>query len=116
MYWRLFEQAHRGAPLKTLFHGVNGSRIVPHGVWLQADTRLVRDGTGDNWYHGGFHVVADMDTLLSYLNRFTAPRRLVAVEVNARGLRPKPTNPNILLADEMYVPTLPVVKEVYNGN
>lgn len=99
--WRLFEE--KNGDLHTLFHGVDGSRRIVEDLWYRADNRLVRDGTSKTWYEGGFHVFADAQGL-AYLERFTKPRRLVAVQVLVDGLRPKPTNPEILLADWMMVP------------
>jgi hypothetical protein len=101
LHWRLFEV--RDGDLYTLFHGIDGSRYVPEGEWLTASDKLVRDGTGDKWYPGGFHVFAD-ESGLKYLGRFRKPRKLVAVQVEVEGLTPKPTNPSILLARRMRVP------------
>lgn len=102
LYWRLFEL--RDGELYTLFHGVNGSRLIRVGHWYQAERKRVRDGNGDNWYESGFHVFAD-DKGLEYTKRFTAPRQLLAVLVAVDGeIRTKPTNDRILLVDRMKVP------------
>ena len=101
MHWRLFEE--KGGELHSLFHGVNGSRRVTEGVWLEADVRTVRDGAGDRWYLSGWHVFTD-ESGLDYLGRFRKPRRLVAVQVEVDHTWPKPTNKDILLARWMRVP------------
>lgn len=101
MRWRLFEE--RGGNLHTLFHGLNGSRVIPEGQWLEAVVKPVRDGANQERYDSGWHVFAD-ESGLEYLGRFRNPRRLVAVEVEVDIVRPKPTNPNILLAQWMRVP------------
>lgn len=99
--WRLFEE--KNGELHTLFHGVHGSRQIEEDLWYRANNRLVRDGTSKTWYEGGFHVFADVQGL-AYLGRFKKPRKLVAVQVLVDGLRPKPTNGEVLLADWMMVP------------
>ena len=100
--WRLFEE--KDGELHTLFHGVDGSRKIREGEWYRADEKLVRDGTSRTWYAGGFHVFAH-ERSLEYVDRFTKPRKLVAVEVEIKGrVRPKPTNPEILLVTWMRVP------------
>ncbi|MCA1799776.1 MAG: hypothetical protein LC650_00595 [Actinobacteria bacterium] len=101
MYWRLFEE--KDGNLHTLFHGLGGSRLIPEGHWLEALIKPVRDGANQERYDSGWHVFAD-ESGLEYLGRFRNPRRLVAVQVEARCLRPKPTNPSILLAQWMRVP------------
>jgi hypothetical protein len=106
MHWRLFEV--KDGHLHTLFHAVTlpsgrRSRRIPEGVWLEAGARLVADGCNLTWYPEGFHVFADPRGL-DYLARFRKPRVLVAVLVEVEGLRPKPTNPGVLLAARMRVP------------
>jgi hypothetical protein len=101
-HWRLFEVGRDGA-LRTLFHGHNGTRRIPEGEWLVAGSRIVSDGTGRVTYEEGFHVFATAEGL-RYLGRFRKPRALVAVEVEVEDCRPKPTNPDILLAKRMRVP------------
>lgn len=101
LHWRLFEE--RDGQLYTLFHGLNGSRLIPEGQWFEAKGGLVRDGTGNKWYEAGWHVFAD-ESGLEYLGRFRKPRRLVAVQVEVDHTWPKPTNPNVLLARWMRVP------------
>ena len=42
--------------IRTLFHGLNGSRRMPRGIWLRADERQVKDGTSNTSYMSGWHV------------------------------------------------------------
>lgn len=100
-HWRLFEE--KDGALFTLFHGLNGSRRLPEGTWLEAAVKPVRDGAGNSYYQSGWHVFAD-ESGLEYLGRFRKPRRLVAVQVEVRGVRPKDTNPSVLLAEWMRIP------------
>ena len=39
--------------IKTLFHGLNGSRILPCNVWLKSEQKLVKDGTSKTFYESG---------------------------------------------------------------
>jgi hypothetical protein len=101
-HWRLFEE--KNGELYTLFHGINGSRHVPAGKWLTAEIKTVYDGSNKRSYQSGFHVFANRYAVV-YANRFTAPRRIVAVVVDIKGKTwLKPTNPDILLVQKMRVP------------
>lgn len=100
--WRLFELSDKGH-LKTLFHGVEKSRTIKEGRWYEAEVRPVRDGTSKTWYLSGFHVMRDVSGL-NYVDRFTADRELVAVQVEVIDTWEKPTNPSILLARWLRVP------------
>lgn len=44
--------------LKTLFKGINGSRLLRCGEWLQAEIKQGRDGGDSPYYTTGFHVLA----------------------------------------------------------
>lgn len=80
--------------IKSLFHGLNGSRTMPEGVWIKADERMVRDGTGDRMYVSGWHVFLELHQAIHYLKRFTArPDLLKVVECKVRGIRPKYHSP-----------------------
>ena len=57
--------------IKTLFHGLNGSRTVPDKTWLKADKKLVRDGTSKTWYLSGWHVLKTKEECEEYLGKFT---------------------------------------------
>jgi len=98
---KIFEQ--KAGELFTLFHGIEGSRRVPRGVWLEAKEKEVRDGTGNARYISGFHVFRPDVDPEKYLSKFQKPRELIVVEVEVRGTRPKPTNPEVLLARFMRV-------------
>lgn len=85
----------------TLFHGVNGSRILSMDTWLVADKKPVTNPGGGRGFISGFHCTEGLDYLLEYMKRFTADREIVACEISVRNVRTKPTNSKILLADEM---------------
>ena len=89
----------------TLFHGHNGSRYLQQGVWLQADTtKQVRDG-GHTYYFAGWHILKDRERALAYMSRFKKPRDLRVIEVwHECNVRFKPTNPDVMLTEWMYIP------------
>ena len=99
--WKIVEAV--GAQVRTLFHGVNGTRTLPCGVWVRAVERPVRDGTGKTTYLSGFHVFVSRAACRRYLGRFTSRRdRLRVVGCLARDLRPKTHSPSpVMLAREI---------------
>lgn len=76
--------------LKTLFHGVGGTRTITPNSWIEADEKMVRDGTSKTWYLSGWHVLLEeahaYDYLKSFKNRL---EKLRVVPVKVKDLRPK---------------------------
>lgn len=56
--------------IKTLFHAVNGSRIIPCNKWIEADVKQGRDGSGDRWYLTGWHTLPTKEDAERYITRF----------------------------------------------
>lgn len=73
-----------GYHYKTLFHGVNRSRILPLDRWLEADIKMVSDGSNGTQYLSGWHI-ASRPTCFEYLLKFTANRKLAIVMCEVRG-------------------------------
>ena len=93
----------KGGTLRFLFHGLEGSRIVPLDKWLKAKRRRVKDGTSKHKYLSGFHVFVDRRAMSRFgkLTKFKYP----ILPVMVRELRPKPrSSVGAWLADELYVP------------
>lgn len=101
-------EPHRGE-YRTLFHGVNSCRILPIGEWIKAEKRMVKDGSGGKLYLSGFHCFKDAVKGLKYLNKFTNALKYRVIECYGIGLRQKPTNKDVYLADEIMIPA-PVVQ------
>ena len=99
--YRIFEL--KDGKLKTLFHGVDGSRVIERGRWYKAKTSIVTDGGQP--YRAGFHVFRTRAICRSYLRRFTADRQLVVRRVEVEDTWAKKTNPDVVLARWMFVPT-----------
>jgi hypothetical protein len=94
----------RGEKLLTLFHALNGSRVLPIGIWLKATIKPVYDGSHKTAkeYLSGFHVLADLNECRAFTSKFRANRDLVIVKCDIKGNRTKDHSPsNIILADEM---------------
>jgi len=83
------EQTEQG-DLKTLFHGLNGSKTLPKSQWLEAIEKMVRDGTSKTWYLSGFHILKTAEECHEYLKFFKKPLNRVVVPCLTKGeIRPK---------------------------
>lgn len=94
----------RGNDLLTLFHSLDGTRVLPVGTWLAADVKPVTDGSPKTAtvYTSGFHVLKDADECREFVRKFTAPRDLVMVKCRVKGMRKKAhSRSNVFLADKM---------------
>jgi hypothetical protein len=82
--------------IKTLFHGLNGSRTMPRGVWLDAVQKQVKDGTSKTTYLSGWHVFLTQDDAFEYIDRFTKRidfLQVVECWIETNGLRSKDHSP-----------------------
>jgi hypothetical protein len=92
-----------GAP-HTLFHGVNGSRKMPADEWIVADKKMVTDGSRQNPYLSGFHVMPTLESCIVYLKKFknVVDKAVVCCEV--KKIRPKPqASGPVFLADKIKI-------------
>ena len=100
--WKIVE--HHEAGFKTLFHGVNGSRLLPRGKWLTSERKWCGEGVGRK-YWTGFHVVTSRELCEKYFALFKRRDGRGIVECLARGLRKKPGGrPGVMLAKQIMVP------------
>jgi hypothetical protein len=77
-----FEDGH----LKTLFHGVNGSRIVKQWAPIHAMIKEgVKDGTSTSGYTSGWHVLETKEQAVAYLHKFKNLDKKVIVKCRATG-------------------------------
>lgn len=89
---------------KTLFKAINGSRKLTFRTWLIANKKMVRDKYPDGKeYLSGFHVFKNRPNAIKYLKRFTTEQDRIIVKCLVKGLRKKPTNSPVWLADEMFI-------------
>lgn len=89
--------------LKTLFKGIEGSRTIRFNKWLKADKKMSVDGSGQQPYLTGIHVFKEKKKAYKYLNNFRTDKDRRIIKCYAKGLRVKPTNNNVYLADRIYV-------------
>ena len=90
-----------GDVTKTIFHGYNKSRIIPSDKWLKAEKKIVQDGSSGRYYLSGWHVIKNEKAAIHFLKTKFRKRldKLFVVPCMAIGLRQKPTNPLVYLAD-----------------
>jgi len=89
--------------IKFLFHGINGTRVIPINRWVEADIKEnVMDGHGTK-YTCGIHIIDGLDNAREYLQRFRKTDRAI-VECYAEGLRHKShSKPYVFLADRVLI-------------
>jgi hypothetical protein len=101
--FKIVEQHADG--VRTLFHGLHGSRRLEPGRWLRADQREVRDGTSKTTYLSGWHVLPTREDCEAYLEKFTERLdRLRIIECEVRNPRPKTHSPSpVFLAEYLFI-------------
>jgi hypothetical protein len=101
---------------KTLFHGVNKSRVLKFNEWLEADMKMVKDGTSKTSYMSGWHILPDYKSTVEYLQRFKNFEKKRLVQCKARNVWPKAhSRANVFLAQFIYIEgEVPIEKEINN--
>ena len=101
--YKIVERGDTPDTIKTLFHGVEGSRSVPRGKWIKAKEKMVKDGTSKTEYLSGWHVLPTKAEAEEYLTRFKERvEDLIIVRVLAKNMRAKHHSPdNVWLAQEV---------------
>jgi hypothetical protein len=85
MYWYKIVNKDRHGNFKTLFHGIDGCRIIEPDEWVKSDQKMVRDGSVGTMYNSGWHIMMNLDEVQEYLTRFTADKSRVIVKVDVKG-------------------------------
>jgi len=81
--------------IKTLFHGVNGSRVMPKGEWIKAEYKQVTDGSGQKPYLSGWHVLLNYEDCVTYMSRFKTRLDLLnIIECDVKNARRKEHSPS----------------------
>jgi hypothetical protein len=75
---------------KTLYHGIDGSRLLPIGKWVKAERKMVTDGSRRHPYLSGFHSYASLEEVTRWLQAAQYYEDRVVVKVKIKGCRPKP--------------------------
>lgn len=89
--------------VKTLFHGLNGSRTLPLNKWLKAEKKMVQDGKG-TMYLSGFHIMQSLEDSIEYLKRFQNVENKGVVLVSTKKEWKKEHSPsNVWLCEEIKI-------------
>jgi hypothetical protein len=101
IYYKIVEV--KNGQIKTLFHGINNTRVMEKNVWITADKKMVNDGSGTK-YISGLHVMLTYDECVKYLQRFKNKENKGIVSCYAKYLRKKEHSPhNVYLADTIKI-------------
>lgn len=94
-YFKVFE-VRDDQPL-FLYHGLRGARLLPVGVWLEAERKWVSEGSNP-FYWSGFHVYPDLDAVTRWIHKARHLDKRTCVMVTVRLVRKKPTAGDAYLA------------------
>jgi len=101
--YKIFERDKEQGVIKNLFKGINNSRTLKAEQWYLANIKRGRD-SGDRWYITGIHCLPTRELAEDYLDNFRVEKDRIVVECyTAGGLRNKPTNDNVILAEDLYI-------------
>jgi len=89
---------------KTLFHGVNKSRVLKFNEWLEADIKPVKDGTSKTTYMSGWHIMPDYESTIEYLKAFKHTSKKRILKCRAKETWPKEhSRSDVFLAKFIYI-------------
>lgn len=103
---------YEGNTLKNLFRGIEGTRTIKFDTWLKAEKKMGVDGSGQEPYLTGIHVLKNKQKAINYLDNFRTEKNRVVIPCYAKGLRQKPTNKDVYLADYIFVPSENIQKKI----
>ena len=102
--FRILDYDPEKKQFKTLFHGINGTRILPINKFVKAKKKRVSDGKSTT-YISGFHVFPNVKFCLKYSKRFGKRTQRAICVVRYTGNRTKEhSNSGVILADRMCLP------------
>ena len=101
--WKVFEDGPNRRGPTLIMRGLRGSRDIPLNTDLTAEKRIVRDGSGKNWYESGFHVYKTIKLLKQFVATLKIKKDRVAAKVAVSELRPKGPRSRASLCDQMRV-------------
>ena len=97
--YRMVEKDRHGN-LKTLFHGINGSRILPINQWIHANIKLVSEGVNGKKYMSGFHSLKTLEECQKYARKFKKKENRYFVQIEIKGIRKKEHSPSDVYLSE----------------
>lgn len=90
---------------RTLYHGIEHTTFFPYDEWIKAEKKVVKDGSYGREYLSGFHCFKSLEIASQYLSRFKNADSMSILKCLAKGLTVKPTNVDVYLADEIFIPS-----------
>lgn len=99
VYYKIVEK--RDENFLTLFHGINGTRVLPKNKWVEAHIKdNVMDGKGTK-YTSGIHIIDGYENALDYMRSFRRTDRVI-VPCHAEGIWHKTkSKPYVFLAKKV---------------
>lgn len=94
-----------GDGFRTLFRTIRGTKRLTVDKWLEAENIISIDGSGGQEYLTGIHCFKDLELAYHYLHKFRTDENRIIITCLAKRLRQKPTNKDVWLADEIYIPS-----------
>ena len=102
--WYKIVDENQPGIIKTLFHGVNRSKVLQIGEWLKAEIKDVKDGTSKTTYKSGWHIAPSLEECLSYLQFFQNTENKRIVKCRAKNIWPKAhSRSDIYLAEYIFI-------------
>ena len=68
MTWYKIVDKDKKGNYKALFHGIDGSKIIPVGEKIDSEQKIVSDGSNGTKYTSGWHVMCDLEKCKQYLD------------------------------------------------
>ena len=87
--WYKIVDEDKPGVFKTLFHGVNKSRVLKFSEWLKAELKMVKDGTSKTTYLSGWHIAPSYEECVEYLKSFKHTDKKRIVKCTAKNIWPK---------------------------
>jgi L-ribulose-5-phosphate 3-epimerase UlaE len=80
---------HKDGTYKTLYHGVNRSKTLKTNEWLKAEIKNITDGSSQQKYKSGFHILPTYEGCVDYLKKFKKLKNKKIVKCRAKNVWPK---------------------------
>ena len=104
MSWYKIVELDKKENIKTLFHGINRSRLLKVGKWLKAEMKMVRDGPNSSEYLSGWHIAPTYEECVEYLKAFKHRHNKRIIKCEAKNIRSKShSRHDIFLAEYIYI-------------
>lgn len=95
---------YKDGVIKSIFHGTQGTRIVPLFTWMKADIKMVHDGSRGTPYKSGWHVFETFAEAEKYLELFTHKEHKAIVRCRCNNLwRKEHARAKVWLAENMFM-------------